>query len=1153
MTSPDKRLSTLMKLTTLYAYRYQVLDRLVVPDRRGPIFHFPLRTQEFVNTEIGSPYWVPPQEMQDVHLKRFGNNLPLELRQRLMDLGWTDDEAISSKSDWDRVPLPDLPTLHWQDLGTTTDPLHATHGSPMKALTHSRSTGSDHPFKSKKRRAVFAPVFMSIIVEQAVFLQAHTDDRANSASTELVKLIQRDDPASLLRPIVDQVSIDFGQAMPSLNALATTLTPGFAYAAFNTLVGYLKGTIRLGENNEHFASALMTISKLVPGVSEISLRDIRKNKAEHVLLPASIHEDEGGFKVHLPWQQGQRDVQTAQLHLLMALLKANPRDVYLVKKMLSNLQIGPFVSDLPFARAWLLLIIALFSTVNRNYNDRAELRHFLSNAAAILRWHGSHDTLVAAHAMRVFILCSARFRRLFASMGVSTIMAAIFEVYENGRSDPAIRDCIEYCWRSFYRIHQDHFVHQACVVISDNEYDAKAAYELLSSLSVKNTTASGIISGLRGLNDKEELESLVQMLSGPELSPAEVGHDASERFASKMANINLDAKSFPKEDIIRLFVTVIAANPATVKATRFVRLLTGMTPYVDDLPSRDLLKDAIEALGKIISEGKIGSEAARIAFHAGEDGNLDWTQSKREYILLVQAFAESGGTVSPAALQRTLEVAIEVLKPPSRNIGSATSTILRDLAKTNFKSTSNSSVTFLKDLAPLYRLFIDVIDFSGLLDKITELLQRPKQSIDQATRHLIVDTYLGLALQTMGKSSENNMIFVLPIRSATVSLLTASVILPGDALSALERISPNPSLLAAVIFPLCLKLSALPKADDPFSLDPTWLRILNYAIRPFRRVSRPILATFAAPSLAALSMLSLQIIKIVMLVAPKAISDVKGLWIYLGNHLQSIINGGDAGFSEGDAQDPFHDFSTPPRLVDWMMWSIFEFALLTKVPLRVELEWPIRRAIAEASKRRQVAPPSPHLEASRQSPRTTLSRFGSRSPGCQSLDVPHSQPSPRRSPDHLSTGHGPRHSLEAPSVRSASRPSFQPFNPFARAGYTKRFPSSAPIRSVERSAKGEKREAIVHLLGTPITPSAAFSPRLSASNDHSSSANEISLMDEIWGEEARRAMKICKKILGMQTRDETDYEDLDTGWTVEHAFVSSTHLFIALVNFAHAR
>lgn len=103
--------------------------------------------------------------------------------------------------------------------------------------------------------------------------------------------------------------------------------------------------------------------------------------------------------------------------VLTEILKANPREVYLVKKMLSNLQIQGSIQSKHFARAWLILIVTLFSTLNRNYNDRAELRHFLSNVAAILGLHGTTDLLVNTHAMRVLVLCAARFRRLIIFSG----------------------------------------------------------------------------------------------------------------------------------------------------------------------------------------------------------------------------------------------------------------------------------------------------------------------------------------------------------------------------------------------------------------------------------------------------------------------------------------------------------------------------------------------------------------------------------------------------------------------------------------------------------------------------------------------------------------------------------------------------------------
>jgi len=329
-----------------------------------------------------------------------------------MELGWSGEESLTDNTGWHGIPLTSIPSLHCQNA------LPSEKARTAQTLRRSTSSGSDGSTHSRRGRAVFPPLLLNLIYDQA-------NHPVSQVSEEVIKIFQRDDPAMFLRPFTDGLRADFTASLAKLNAVAVSVTPAFAYCALNAIVGYLKTVLRNDPNPSYYAAALATCSHLIPSVSSISLRDIRKHKAENVLLPASIHEDEGGFKLHQPWRDGLLEVQTAQLLILTEILRSNPRDVYLVKKMLSNLSIQGSISYIPFARAWLNLINQLFRTLSRNYNDRAELRHFLSNITIILEQHGTHDILVASHALHVFMLCSARFRRMFASMGFNTVVRSV--------------------------------------------------------------------------------------------------------------------------------------------------------------------------------------------------------------------------------------------------------------------------------------------------------------------------------------------------------------------------------------------------------------------------------------------------------------------------------------------------------------------------------------------------------------------------------------------------------------------------------------------------------------------------------------------------------------------------------------------------------
>ncbi|WRT65602.1 uncharacterized protein IL334_002547 [Kwoniella shivajii] len=998
----------LSKIAMLFGWRFQVLAQRILTDRRGPIFQFTSKTLEFVATEIGSPDWVPSQDLQDAALQKFGRTLPLELRQRLMELGWSEDESLQAKSDWEQVPVSSLPALQYQQEGMNVE----RTPSPMRSLTRRGSSGSGNSFTSKRRKAVFSPTLLSVINQQACTLAGEIDGSISTTSQELVKLLQRDDPTGLLRPIAEGFVDDFVGSLARLNSIITTLTPGFAYAALNALVGHVKTILRNNPHFEHHALALATISRLVPGTSEISLRDIRKNKAEHVLLPASIHEDEGGFKVHAPWRDGQINIQTSQLLILTEALRANPREVYLFKKMLSNLQIGDSIPHLPFARAWLILVSTLFSAVNRNYNDRAELRHFLTNVGNILRIHGQKDILVAAHAMRVFMLCAARFRRLFTSMGFSTIMRPVYDTYAGGNT--ALRDCIEYASRGFYRIHQDSFVHQTCVVISEGEYDASAVYSLLESLSRGNTDLSGVPSGIKDLNNQEEIEALVQMLSGPEIAFSEIGQGPTEKQASKQVSITLEDTIFPKENIIKLFVTVIAANPATIRAANFLRLLASLVPHIKDPKNQDLLREGVEALGSVIQKGKTGDEAAMLAFHPGsEETTSDWVSARREYVFLVESFARSGGQLGASATKRTLDMVLDLLRKQPESVGPAASSIVTSLAKTHLSS--SRPTPFLRDIAPLFRMFIAVVDFSGVLDSITALIKRSSFDLDTEITSIIVDNYVEPAVRMLASASEESMAFIVPLRSSAVRLLSAAVFLNGDALGALERHPPGASLLASLVLPLCLLLETPQEVDREAVYSSLWIRLLHYILKPRdRQKTKTATNVTTNQVIAATAVLTIQIIKIIIIRATESISSVKGLWTYISSYLLRVIEDGDALFAESAIVTP------NPRIVDWMMWSLFELLSLHKNPLMIHIRSKIQSSLLTIHKEVERSnPPSPGLSYN----------YGHSSKMSTSMSMSLSVSNPPQLPFNTASLLG-----RARRISSARTPS---------AGYHSRLPSSA--------------------------------------------------------------------------------------------------------------
>jgi hypothetical protein len=1178
----DHRAQALRKLVRLYGWRHHVLGQLVLHDRKGPIFRFHAHTLEFVSTDIGSSQWVAPHEAQAVALQKFGTNLPLELRQRLMALGWNDDDGATTKSDWEQMPVSSLPSLQFLSESTSDGSIQHGH-SPSPSLGRADSNGSSSSRIGKSRKAIFAPALASIIAEQAAVLAHDPDSTVSALSAEVVRLLQRDDPSVLLRTFTDRISFHFGSALSTLGPLIAAPTPGFAYLALNAIVGYLKSAVRSDPAFVHYKKALAMVTALAPHVSALTLRSIRKSKAEHVLLPASIHEEEGGFKVHQPWRDGSTTVQTAQLLFLNEILKANPRDVYIIKKMLSNLQIQPSLPDIDFARAWLILVTNLFSTINRNYNDRAELRHFLTNVVHILRIHGQQDLLAASHSMRIIMLCSARFRRLFASMGLTTIMATVYETYAQSGGNRALADCIEFGVKSLYRIHSDYFVYQTCVIISELDYtDAAPVYELLASLSQPPSPLAGVASGLRGLNDKEELEALVQMVAGPELSLLEIGTAANQRQLNKMASINLGDAIFPRENIVRLFITAIAANPASLPTIRLLKLFAAIIPHIKDSPSITLLRDGVEALAVIMYKGKAADELAVKVFQANTDTlKPDWAMARKEFILLVERYAVSGGQLSASATRCALDIVLHLLRTQEEHVGPAATSMLRALAKTHLSRSGSHPLTYLRDIAPIYRAFIASVDFSGLLDEITGFIVNAGYELEAELTKIIVDSYFGPVLRLLANASEGRLVIQDTLRSSVVELAKAACLLHGSATGHLERCPLDPTLLATLIIPLCEELH-VPEGSSKASLvNATWIRLLDYLVRaPKRKLSAklPRDTKYAIAS----TVLTLQAIKVILLRAPQAISQVDGLWSYMAQYQANTIAGGSGRFI--NSASPRH---SAPRIIDWMMWSTYELVMLFPSPLNIDLRHHVKLAIAalqadgtrsgasspgldgfqDRSRRvssspfvggrarmasfrstrdgsfRETSPMfdqqrlSPNLLRARDHPATsnTHSRSSSLTPS------PHSLSHSRLPSSDFSANPTGRPSFADLSMRRSSRATMTMADQIVpvREPATPRFPSSQSVRQVHGT--GGQGGAIVHLLGAPnqvLTSTAGSNPgHYSGGAVNTSNALREFRLEKELGQITARAVRVCQIALGGMSEDEMENEPVRM-WSTQEALVS---------------
>jgi len=301
-------------------------------------------------------------------------------------------------------------------------------------------------------------------------------------------------------------------------------------------------------------------------------------------------------------------------------------------------------------------------------------------------------------------------------------------------------------------------------------------------------------------------------------------------------------------------------------------------------------------------------------------------------------------------MKRTLEMVYELLRKQPGLVGPAAASILRELAKTHLHASGSRPVAFLRDIAPLFRVFIAVVDFSGLLEEIDSLIKRAGYDLDMNTTEVIVESYVEPAVRLLAGASEDNTAFIVPLRNVTVELLASAVFLRGDALGALERFPPNPSLLASLVIPLGLALQQPPEVDREAVMDAMWIRLLRYVVTIPKATRNKTAVRESAQYIAAMAVLSLQMIKLITLRAGDSISRTPGLWHYISNHLSSVISGGNGEFMDG--------LTTIPRRVDWVMWSVFELLALHSSPMMIDMRHLIQIAVAAMENEAPSSAPS---------------------------------------------------------------------------------------------------------------------------------------------------------------------------------------------------
>lgn len=466
------RLEAVRKIGVLTNWRFQITTQNFVADRTHRPFKLARPPLPFIATDIGSPLYVPSADPQEA---RDPDDVPLELRRRLAELGWTDEDGviIDPRNELIKTPFSILPVAQWdrQEVGTAdvvggpTSPLGSPqHARNMRAQREysqqasedalgllRRSSSAGGVASGVRRRAVFVPP-LTLVFPRLCTLVADPDFAVAAAARTTLLDLMRNDPALLTRPALDLLAGEGHDVPRAVTALAAllhvrrALPPPAAHNIFNNLAGLLKLLARADAQPgalADFGLIMPVLARLAPQVSALSMREIRRAKIDHFVVPTGALWFTSTAPRGAMFPRGPDDVdnvdpfetptarlvsitfvRVAQNMFFLAMLKRSALDVQVVRKNMSTLALPaldaggpPRVLELPdftprharsvarneevevlslmVARSAVLLIAQIFRSMPRHLSDRAELAVLVDGLNRALVLHGDDINIVS--------------------------------------------------------------------------------------------------------------------------------------------------------------------------------------------------------------------------------------------------------------------------------------------------------------------------------------------------------------------------------------------------------------------------------------------------------------------------------------------------------------------------------------------------------------------------------------------------------------------------------------------------------------------------------------------------------------------------------------------------------------------------------------
>ncbi|CAG8478616.1 21100_t:CDS:10 [Rhizophagus irregularis] len=919
------RAITIYKISSLFGHRNQLLSQSYVSDstRKRP-FRVQAPAIPYIPTELGTQDVMMYESSKESKSK----NSHHDVDQRIQELGWEVVDESETESDRSKrivTPISLLSTFHLdEEVLKQRDEATPIQTARDKIRRNIRSEVISNMQGNTNKRRIISVHILSFFSLRLVDLLDDIHCGVYNLAKEIIIYFLRDDPLLFLRIFFSDLgTLNFETQKKLLTRIRFLISmqhvfpPGFTYMLFNHLAGILKWYSR--DNKENglglMTYIIPTMAEMVPTVSNILVRDFKKNKIEHILcnngqfwftdgtppsmFPRELTNDEVTFNIlDVPLIMFQvAMLRVGHIHFMTNYVVAWPQEVYSVKKMIhafapthltDNLvnvnEEEKYFPDIEKAqrryngfndilsrrekdiklisalraRSWLNFLLSMLKRLNSNYNDRSELKIFLSGVNDILLEH-ANDFGIVGQTLVLYLTVITRFRRLFdTNRGYSIFIPALFKVFCESEKIPPIRSAITFAWYKFFQVHGESFIFQTLgsltpIILKGSakstevgEWLCSSLYELFKALSspVKHSDSLGIGEAVDKLNITDPL-----LFDPPPLLNNTFRRRANSVASKSMGGLlgTQDEKIFSLEDLVRLFLTIIAYDPSSLRAEQFVQVLQYLIPHLlqESSSVRSLVDEGMAALTEVFL--KLSKSFKHLIYstinaeninetteNAGTSNNKpflsetkaqafgkQWKQNdkmtiKRQFLILIQAYKKYGGILSDNSHYKIANIIRLMLKDYAALKIKVSTNFIKDYIRDAllFNTTSEDGkkpiLSFLRQMSASFRQNYKSIDFSGLIEGLVLITSdRCRFAVnDQAISFALKDKFVSFGLSVALKPDWEDEIIQLKLCNSIVKLFVGLMTHSDqDMLSELDKYQPSHQLMAYIVIPICHQYS----------------------------------------------------------------------------------------------------------------------------------------------------------------------------------------------------------------------------------------------------------------------------------------------------------------------------------------------------------